>query len=143
MILSAILTPSLIRHMKFIKYFAALIAVAALLILFVGNFSAVETRFKCSGAITQHERTEPETIFMKLQEYRWWVGLWSKSDGAIWLEVPNKTFEYFSHIVEVGDQLQIYDYDKKPTGHFSTLSKSLVVSTPYWSFEGTCNTLEK
>ena len=124
--------------MKLMKYLGALIVAALLLFVFVANFSAIESRFQCSGEIYSESDLHPATIYMKLQEYRWWVGLWSESDGSVWLEIPNKTFEYFEHVVEVGDQLQIFDSQKKSKGYFSTLSKSLAISTPVWSFDGTC-----
>jgi hypothetical protein len=129
--------------MKLIKYLGALIAAAVILLVFVANFSAVETHFQCSGTITKHSNSQPETIYMKLQEYRWWVGLWSDSDGSVWLEVPNGSLEYFERVIEVGDQLQIYDYQKNPKGYFSSLSKTLAITTTTWSFAGTCKRVEK
>lgn len=124
--------------MKLMKYLGALIVAALLLFVFVANFSTVESRFQCSGEISSESDSQPATIYMRIEEYRWWVGLWSESDGSVWLEVPNRTFDYFGHVIEVGEQLQIFDSQKKPKGHFSTLSKSLSISTPAWSFNGTC-----
>jgi len=129
--------------MKLIKYFGAFVVIAILLFLSVASFSSVESRYQCSREISSHDNYQPATIYMKLQEYRWWVSLWSDSDGSVWLEVPNITLEYFEHVVEVGDQLQIYDYQKTPKGYFSTLSKSLAVTTPVWSFDGTCKEIDK
>ena len=129
--------------MKLMKYFGALAVTALLLFVFVANFSSVESRFQCSGEITSRGNSQRATIYMKLHEYRWWVDLWSDSDGSVWLEVPNSALEYFEHVVEVGDQLQIYDYQKNPRGYFSTLSKSLSITTQIWSFDGTCKKADK
>ncbi|MDO8207750.1 MAG: hypothetical protein Q7T38_08025 [Gallionella sp.] len=129
--------------MKLLKYFGAFLVAALGLFLFVVNFSAVETRFQCSGEISPQNNSQQATIFMKLHEYRWWVGLWSDSDGSVWVEVPNRTVEYFERVIEVGDQLQIYDYQRNLKGYFSSLSKSLSIKTAAWSFDGTCKKVEK
>lgn len=129
--------------MKLLKYLGALLVAAIGLFLIVVNFSASETRFQCSGKISSHGNSQQATIYMKLHEYRWWVGLWGDSDGSVWLEVPNRTFEYFEHVVEVGDQLQIYDYERNIKGNFSSLSKTLFITTSVWSFDGTCKRVAK
>ena len=69
--------------MKLLKYLGAFLVAALGLFLFVVNFSAVETRFQCSGEIASQNTRQQTTIFMKLDEYRWWVGLWSESDGSV------------------------------------------------------------
>jgi hypothetical protein len=129
--------------MKLLKYLGAFLVAALGLFLFVVNFSAVETRFQCSGEISSQNNRQQATIFMKLHEYMWWVGLWSDSDGSVWLEVPNRALEYFERVVEVGDQLQIYDYQRNPKGYFSSLSKTLAITSSAWSFDGTCKKVEK
>ena len=129
--------------MKLLKYLGAFLVASLGLFLFIVNFSAVETRLQCSGEISALNNPQQATIFMKLHEYRWWVGLWSDSDASVWLEVPNRTFEYFGHVVEVGDQLQIYDSQRNLKGHFSSLSKTLAVTTSAWSFDGACKRVEK
>ncbi len=131
------------RGMKLLKYIVAFLVAAIGLFLFVANFSAVETRFQCTGKISSQGKSQHAIIYMKLHEYRWWVGFWSDSDGSVWLEVPNSSLEYFERVIEVGDQLQIYDYQKNPKGYFSNLSKTLAVTTSVWSFDGTCNKVKK
>ena len=129
--------------MKLLKFLGAFLVVAIGLFLFVVNFSALETRFQCPGEISSNGKSQQVTVYMKLHEYRWWVGLWSDSDGSVWLEVPNSSLEYFERVVEVGDQLQIYDYQKNPKGYFSSLSKTLAITTSVWSFDGTCKRVGK
>lgn len=129
--------------MKLIKYLGALVVAALLLFVFVVNFSSVESHFQCSGKISSEAGSYPTTIYMKLAEYRWWVGLWGDSDGALWIEIPNKVVEYYGHVVEVGDQLQIFNSPKELKGNFSTLSKTLAISTPVGFFDGTCTKNER
>jgi len=62
-----------------------------LVFVFVVNFSAAESRFECAGGFTNDKSKRAVTAFIKLHEYRWWVGLWSDSQGALWLEIPNET----------------------------------------------------
>jgi len=81
------------------------------------------------------------SVFIKLTEYRSWVGFWSDSDGSVYLEVPNEWVEYYEHVEEAGDQLQIYrKYPKKRLkGNFSKLSKALAVDLESRGFfDGTC-----
>ena len=85
--------------------------------------------------------SHPITIYIVLEEYRWWVGLWSDSDGNIQLEIPNETTMYYSHVVEVATQLQIYDSPKDLKGNLSTLSKILALSTPFGFFDGKCKSI--
>lgn len=129
--------------MKLLKYFGSLTVAALLLFVIAANFSSVESRFQCSGEISSQGSSQRGTIFMKLLEYRWWVGLWGDSHGSVWVEIPNRALEYIERVVEAGSQLQFYDFQNIPKGHFSTLSKSLAITTPTWSFEGTCKKAER
>ncbi|MDP3769874.1 MAG: hypothetical protein Q8R40_02980 [bacterium] len=94
---------------KSLKYIGLIVAGLVILFFFVANFSAAELSFQCSGETTLNNTTRPMTVYMKLAEYRPWVGLWSDSDGSINLEIPNEWVEYYGDIEEVGDQLQIYE----------------------------------
>lgn len=124
------------------KYLGALAVAGAALFAFVVAFSGVESRFECAGTLTAGDASKPATIYVKLAEYRWWVGLWSKSDGALWLEIPNETVDYFGDVREVGDQLQVYGAEKAMKGNFSTLSKALGLSTPRGFFSGSCKQID-
>jgi hypothetical protein len=120
--------------MKLVKVFVPLAAGAILIFVVVA-----ESRYKCSGKVSSGGSSQPVTVYMKLEKYRWWVGLWSDSAGAVWLEIPNETVQYYEHTVEVGDQLQLFDSTKTPKGYFSTLSKTMAVSIPVSGFfDGTC-----
>ncbi|MBX6334376.1 hypothetical protein IRY61_03500 [Candidatus Saccharibacteria bacterium] len=125
--------------MRALKILGGLVALTVLLFLFVVNFSAVESRFECSGKITSNGIETPVKIFLKLETYRWWVGLWSDSSGSAWLEVPNQTVRYFGHITKARDILQLWDSPGKLSGNFSTLSGALGVHLgAFGAFEGTC-----
>lgn len=129
--------------MKLLRYAGALLVAALGLFLFVVYFSAVETRFRCSGEFSSDGNPQKVTLYVKLNEYRWWVGLWHDSVGDITLEVQNKPLVDHFSIEKNGDLLTIYDYEKRPQGYFSTLSKTLAVTTSRWLFDGTCNHVEK
>lgn len=129
--------------MRIVKYVGSLALAVLLLFLFVANFSGVESRFQCSGELPSDGSSQPVTVYLKLLEYRWWVGLWSDSDASLWLEVPNNTVEYFGHVVEVGDQLQIFDSAKGLKGNFSSLSKALALGTTIGLFDGICKRIDR
>ncbi len=127
--------------MKFLKYLGALTLTAVFLFVFVANFSSATSSFECSGEISFNGDSHPITIYIVLEEYRWWVGLWSDSDGNIQLEIPNETTMYYSHVVEVETQLKIYNSPKDLKGNLSTLSKILALSTPFGFFDGKCKSI--
>lgn len=109
-----------------LKTVVAGILIGAALFLFVVNFSAVEGRFECVGTITRAGNAVPSTVYIKVTEYRWWVHLWSESDGSLWLEIPGALVRYYATIKRYGDQLHILDGpDSLPHGAFSTLSNTL------------------
>ena len=133
--------------MKAIKIIGSLFALAALLFFFVANFSAVETKYECNGKITIDGAEQSAAVFLKLQKYRWWVGLWSDSNGSAWVEVPNQSSHFFGHITAAGDQLQFWDSFGAASpgnfsGTFSTLSGALMVKlNAVTLFEGTCKAI--
>lgn len=128
--------------MKAMKVLGGLLAFALLLLFFVANFSAVESRFECNGKITANGAEQPATAFLKLEKYRWWVSLWSDSSGSAWVEIPNQTVSYFGYVTYVGDQLQFWDSFGSPSnfsGIFSVLSRTVGVKLGELGlFEGTC-----
>ena len=117
-----------------------------LLYAFIIKFSAVESRFQCPGEISSTEGSRPVTVYVKLEEYRWWVGLWSESDAALHTEIPNTHIDYFGNLKKVGDAYQIFDSAKRLQGNFSTLSKSLALQLPVKLktdfFDGICKKID-
>ena len=128
--------------MKAVKILGVVGGAVILLFVFVANFSAVESRYQCPGEISSTDGLHPVTVYLKLEEYRWWVGLWSKSDAAIHLEIPNTHIDYFGNVKKVGDQYQIFDSAQRIKGNFSTLSNALAINLPLKLqtdfFDGTC-----
>jgi hypothetical protein len=127
---------------------AALFLSGLIVLWVVSEYSSIEYRYECSGEISDAD-SQPLTVFIKLAEYRWWVGLWSDSYGSMWIEVPATTLHWVEHIRKVGDQLQLYKIEyvrggeKVMQGHFSTLSKHLSVKIPAVGFfDGTCRPIQ-
>jgi hypothetical protein len=115
--------------------------------LIIIYFSEVKSNFQCFGKISYKGNTRPITIYVKLAEYRWWVGLWGDgSDGYLNLEIPNTWVDYYGYIEESGDQRFIYDYEKYPQktlkGNFSILSKTLTLDTAMGFFDGVCSVVD-
>jgi hypothetical protein len=130
-----------------IRILGGLLLFAILLFLFVANFSAVESRFECNGKIIANGVEQPATAFLKLDKYRWWVGLWSDSSGDAWVELPNQTVSYFGHVTQAGDQLQFWNSFGSPSnfsGIFSTLSRTVGVKLgAVGIFEGICKEIRQ
>jgi hypothetical protein len=124
------------------KALITLLAIAAISIAVIINFSEVQSRYACNGVFSSGEDNTKGKIFIKLNEYRFWVALWSynKSDGNFHTEIPNELVDYYSKILKVGDQIQIYENDSI-AGNFSKLSKTLAIKTPKGFFDGACENL--
>jgi hypothetical protein len=132
-----------IEKMKIRNVILSFIGLVVICGVIVIGFSSLESRFQCDGQITTDEGSESATIYIKLEEYRWWVGLWGDSDGSLILEIPNELHKYYSHIEEVGGQLQIHLDQGNLHGNFSKLSKRLALKIPYYGFfEGKCENIK-
>jgi hypothetical protein len=121
--------------MKILKILSALllgiVVVAGALLIVLAKFSSVESRFECTAETNSAIGPDPATVFVKLERFRWWVGLWADSNGAIWIEVPNRQILYYGFVREVGDQLQFsQSQEAMLEGNFSTLSSALRVHSP-------------
>ncbi len=125
-----------------LKIIGSLLVAAVGLYLFVVFFSSVETKYESTGTLTEFESNTNETIYIKLNEYRRWVGFWSDSDGSLNLEIPNKTVVYYRHLSQAGDLIQIYDWDMNLVGTFSKLSNELQIKIGHRFFEGKCHEIE-
>lgn len=123
-----------------LKTIGLLIVVALGLFFVVVNFSiAASTRYECTGTIGAKEPRQPATVYFRLEEYRWWVHLWSDSDGNLWLELPSAGADYYSKIERLGeDLLNIQRTPSELSGSFSRLSQRLAIQTSLGVFEGNC-----
>lgn len=123
--------------MRVLKSLGILVGVA-LGLFFVANFSAVEGRYECSGSFDGATPTVQNKGYLKLVEYRWWVGLWSDSQGSVWFEVPDVWTAYYAHVRNSGEYLQIYDGPADLKGDFSRLSRNLTIALPGGVYRGEC-----
>ena len=125
--------------MSIIKPVAVLALLSVLLLTLVLFFSAHESRFECHGTLYEDEVKDTRaTVFLKVQDYRWWVALWSDSRGSVWLEVPLANFEYFENVNRAGDLIQFRDSSGKKGGIFSYLSLAVKVHLGKAEFDGAC-----
>ncbi len=119
-----------------------LVASIVLLYVFLVYFSSVESKYECDGAFVLDGVTESATVFIRLEEYRPWVSIWSDADASLWLEIPNEHVEYFDNLVRVADSYQIWEsqYGNKTglRGNFSTLSGAFALDTHKGFYDGTC-----
>jgi len=77
-----------------------------------------------------------------LEEYRWWVHLWSDLDGFLTIEIPDDTSEYYDGIEDSGEILEIWK-DSKRQGPFSKLSMRINLKTPTGYYSGTCTKVDR
>lgn len=129
--------------MKLLKYLAVATSLAVLLFLCVANFSSVESRYECKGEVQLAEGMKSQILYIKIEEYRWWVGLWHKSNASMWVESPDKWVSYYDDILKTGDRLQIFDSENRLIGSFSMLSKKLSINTREGLFEGSAAIISK
>ncbi len=136
--------PKIVRRL-IISALVLIVGLIAILLIVI-NFSAATTFLKCEGEISIEGQTHPSKLYAELNEYRWWVGLWSNSDGAIKIELPDHGFRYFPNIRDTGWLLNIYLLNIQEghkgeldlIGAYSKMSKTLKLKTGYGFFEGAC-----
>lgn len=119
------------------KVIAAFAALAAMLLIVVFFFSVSESRWECSGKLTVNGNSEPATAFMKLEDYRWWVGLWGDSDAMAWIEIPEVGSHVYTDTQWNGHSLLLNE-PSEIGGIFSTLSNALSFPISGGVFDGLC-----
>ena len=128
--------------MALVKATVAAALFAAGLFVFVANFSTSSSSYVCSGKSAVSGFSLPQTVYIKLEEARWWVGLWSDSHGSLYLEQPNVLVRHYFPLVKLGEQIQIRESDGSLAGNFSLLSRRLALQMPNGFFDGTCTMLD-
>lgn len=101
---------------------------AALTVVYAGlvfGFPTKETVYRCTGVLEYRTKSTDTTMVVKLQQYRPWVRLYSRTAGSARVEVPNMWAGYFEDAESSGDHIYIRHSDKRLAGMFSTLSLSL------------------
>jgi hypothetical protein len=120
-----------------ISYFFITIVVIFLIVIF---FSEKITKYECIG---KFQNTNKETsIFLKHSEYRWWVSLWSKSSGTMWVETPGKNLDVSTDLNSGENQIFIFDYKKELKGIFSPLSKHISIKLTDHFYDGSCKEIK-
>ena len=121
------------------KVLGLIVLLGIVLLVVLSNFSAVQSNYECLGEIAYDGSTQPTTVYMQLEEYRWWVGLWGESDAVLVTEMPNEgLFEYYPRLVGSDIVLQISDGAGDLKGAFSKLSHMLTLDTA----AGACNEID-
>jgi len=137
------------------KIFMRIFGYSALTLLLLIGYTiwATETDiYRCEGkgrfALSFIDKYEPElgkienpytkiVGFLKIESHTRIVLLWSDSRHDIWWEKPNESTSFWSNVTEVGDQLQIRNYQGDIEGVYSKISNSFSFVTNT-EFEGIC-----
>jgi hypothetical protein len=133
--------------MRDIKWFGLLAASVVVLIGIATGFSSVEVRYQCQVEIVraQSEPTEASVKF-RVAKYRWWMQLWSGSDGSLWIESPQEIVQHYPNLrVEEeysGLHWHILNGQGKKHGEFSTSDGSFGIETPLGLFAGRCRKVD-
>lgn len=102
------------------------------------TFSSVETRWVCARDFLWPTDAPPK-VFMKIDQYRPWVRLWSDSEGAVWFEIHGGPTIFAPHVATQGEQLIfLADLASQGAGYFSKLSRSLYLNYENKSWLGNC-----
>jgi hypothetical protein len=119
----------------------AAVVVAAIVGFFLVGGTARESRFKCEGRFESGPVSEPMTVFLEIAEYRWWIGLWSDSNGSVRFEVPTESVDYAPRIADLGERVLIYGFRNETKGQYTKLSQTLSYELPNGVFEGPCKAI--
>ena len=131
--------------MNALKAFAKITVCLVLLLIASAYFAAVEKKYKCVGEFSKEGRSTDATIYIELNQYRWWVGLWSDSDGDMVVEAPSVGWgSFYPLLKESGNRIRIHEISpEKYRGDFSTFSGSLTLVDDYaGTFKGECTRFE-
>jgi hypothetical protein len=122
-----------------------LVSVAVLVAVTGGFFligdTARESRFRCEGRFDSGPVSQPMTVFLEIAEYRWWIGLWSDSNGSVSIEVPTEWVDYAPRVADLGELINFYGFRNEAKGQYSRLSQTLSYERPNGVFEGTCKAI--
>jgi hypothetical protein len=129
---------------NFLKAFVVLVLLCIGGLVLVATVSAKQSKFECSGTFIRGGREENRNLFIKLDEYKWWV-LWTKSKGDVWLEMPPDEVAYYPGIDDPGGAklyFHMADSAMNVRGSFLKLSKYISVSIANGFFNGQCKPLD-
>jgi hypothetical protein len=122
-----------------------LVSVAVLVAVIGGFFligdTARASRFSCEGRFDSGPVSQPMTVFLEIAEYRWWIGLWSDSNGSVSIEVPTEWLDYAPRVADLGELIHFYGFRNEAKGQYSKLGRTLSYERPNGVFEGTCKAI--
>ena len=129
--------------MKIFKRIFLAAATLTFVLFLAANFSIKSSAYKCAGSFSPDKSVGSSglTLFMKLEEFRWWAYLWAEAgrDGFIWIEVPNEYTYVYLYVNKNGDTFRISESkDDLMSGSFSALSDHLELRFNNGLFRGQC-----
>ena len=119
-----------------------LLALVISIFFVIKEFSLNTNLYECEGKYERNKTIENKKVFLKFEEFRWWVHLWSDKDGYVYIEIPNQEYNFFNQVESVGDNIQITEQYQGRfifKGMFSRLSKSLLYARERESLDGLPN----
>lgn len=120
---------------------AAAIVVAYVLVVAYG---AADTHYRCDGELGGESAAAPTTIVLRHREYHPWLKRWNDSDGAFWLEIPERAVEYYAHSTRMDGVIRIQDAAGALRGHFVAADHTLLLSvTEHGTFAGACTLVDR
>jgi hypothetical protein len=127
---------------RFLKYLGLVIAIAAGLFYVVANHSiADEYQIVCKGQYFLKGKVIDEgKVFFKFQKFRWWVHLWSDSDGQGFVENKGGYIHHLSdlEILDGWGDIVFDKYGGMKKGRYSAMSKTMRYVYGNQLFEGQC-----
>ena len=131
--------------MKILKWILGILFTIAVLIFLVVNYSEKPSTYKCNVIYSTKDKELPTTLYMKINEYRWWVALWASKgkDANIWIEAPNIAFNVYHHVTRSDDLFFINGPRGESVGTFSTLSNNLSLDYGRGFFKGECSLVQR
>ena len=132
----------MLRRIVGIILIAVVLIIAALFV--VRNYSAVPRNFACTGTLTKDGTAIDANFAVRITEYRWWVGLWSSSDGSADLEMPGFSVLNFWNMDSDSIAWSFYR-DKRLEVPFGLLSKTSLtanIGTSLGVLDGECSEVE-
>ena len=135
-----------------LKIFFVIIAVVGVGFYVVTNHSVKEELYlSCNGdwfknpeklddrALTWGTREEPEKVFFRFQLWRWWVPLWSQSDGAAYLQTESDNSYFIKWVYFADGWNDIAFSTENISGRFSGLSRQITYQNGNREFRGVCD----
>jgi hypothetical protein len=119
-------------------FIAALVLIGGMWIL--GNYSQIPSRYECNGTYESNDaKTTKGKLFLRINLYRFYVHLWSDSDGNYFMEDMRGTLSYGNKLRDDGTTAI---YLTNNDGMLSKTSGNLWIKTSMGLFEGNCSRMQ-